>query len=277
MIDLHTHSIISDGMDTPSEIVKKAKRLGLNAIALTDHDCIAGLKEAELEAHRLGIEFIKGIEFSVTYGDNRLIHILGLGINPDNEIFSKLYTDYRKSRYNQIHHIFKGLNKRGIYPVLEEVLALSQDGYLDRQTIGRWLLQEGITKSMHSSWVDYLDLFPYREGELIDMKSALKMIKAAGGKSFMAHFHKPIGLKGYTDAECDLILKDLKSLGLDGLECYYPDFTHEDYVKVNNYVSKYDFIISGGSDYHGSNRPGVELGIGSGNMDVPNELLDHIL
>jgi len=277
MIDLHVHSIISDGMDTPSEIIRKAKRIGLDALALTDHDCIAGLEEAELEAHRLGVKFVKGIEFSVTYGDNRLIHILGLGINPDNEVFSKLYAEYRKSRSNQIHHIFEGLNKRGIYPVMEEVLALSPDGCLDRQTLGRWLLEKGITKSMHSSWVDYLDLFPYREGELIVMETALKMIKAAGGKSFMAHFHKPIGLKDYSKGECHKILTDLKALGLDGMESYYPDFTHEDYLKVNKYITKYNFLVSGGSDYHGSNRPSVELGIGSGSMNVPNKVLDSII
>lgn len=277
MIDLHAHSMYSDGMDTPVEIIRKAKNLGLEAIAITDHDCIAGLDEASEEANKLGVNFIKGIELSVTYGEKRLIHILGLGIDPSKEGFKSLYQIYRESRHKQLGHVIKGLNKRGIYPEMDEVLELSPDGYLDRQTVGRWLLQKGISKSMHSSWVDYLDVFPYKDGELITMKSAFELIKAGGGKSFMAHFHKPIGLKGYSESQCHAILSDLKSLGLDGLECYYPDYTDENIRQVNTYVKKYDFLISGGTDYHGSNRPSVELGIGTGDMRVPNELLEFII
>ena len=276
MIDLHAHTTISDGMDTPVELVRKAKKLGLEAIALTDHDCIDGLKEAENEAKKLGITFIRGIELSVTYGENRILHILGLGIDPEEEGFVKAYKKYRKTRHEQVEHIIKGLNKRDIYPVKDELFQLSSDGCLDRQTIGRWLLLSGVTKSMSSSWVDYLDLFPYREGELIDMVTALNMIKSAGGKSFMAHYHKPIGLKGYNEAECDEILTKLKSLGLDGLEYYYPDYMDANHDELDKYIRKYGFIRSGGTDYHGSNRPEVELGIGYGNMSVPIDLLEHL-
>jgi len=276
MIDLHVHSIISDGMDTPTEIVRKAKKLGLEAITLTDHDCIDGLKEASIEADRIGITFVKGIELSVLYGEKRIIHILGLGINPEEENFKNAYKAYRKSRHKQVTHIIKALNKINIFPDMKQLITLSTDGFLDRLTVARWLLKSGVTKSMSASWIDYLDHIPYREGELIDVVTALNMIKSAGGKSFMAHYHKPIGLKGYTKAECDKRLTELKSLGLDGLEYYYPDYVAENYNELDIYIKKYDFIKSGGTDYHGSNRPGVELGSGNGNLSIPVELLENI-
>lgn len=276
MIDLHVHSTISDGMDRPSEIVRKAKKHGIEAIALTDHDCIDGLKEAREEAKKLGITFVNGIELSVTYGDNRIIHILGLGINPENKEFLKAYKAYRLSRHNQLSYVIEGLNQRNIFPDMKDLIDLSTDGLLDRLTVGRWLLNSGVTSSMHSSWVDYLDHFPYRRGELIDMASAINMIKVSGGKSFLAHYHKPIGLKGYTENQCDEILTDLKSLGLDGLECYYPDFDDVNRQELNEYRIKYKFIQSGGTDYHGANRPGVELGLGRGDMNIPKELLENI-
>jgi predicted metal-dependent phosphoesterase TrpH len=277
MIDLHAHSIISDGVDTPIDIIRKAKEKRLKAVALTDHDSIDGLNEAETEARKLEVTFIKGIELSVAYGDNRLIHILGIGIDPEEVYFKKRYLEYRQTKHNQVDVTIKDLSDLGIQIPRSELYEISTDGFLDRQSIAKWLFKNGHTTSIAGSWAEYIDLIPYEEGELMDMPSALKMIRTAGGKSFMAHYHKPIGLLGYSEAECHDILTDLKSLGLDGLERYYPDYTEENHQVLDTYVEKYDFIISGGSDYHGSNRPGVDLGTGTGSLCVPDTLLETIL
>lgn len=278
MIDMHVHSTISDGMETPSETIKKAAKLGLTAVAITDHDCIDGLEEAQEESKRHDIIFVPGIELSVSYGENRLIHILGLNIDWKNEAFLQLYKAYRQSRNKQIDHIIKGIRKRfNIDIPLDELYDLSTDGMLDRQTVAKWLLFKGYTSMMKYSWINYIDHFDYVSGELLDMKTALEMIRLAGGKSFMAHFHKPIGLKGYNNRELNTILQHLKSLGLDGMEAFYPDFTKEDYLKVQAILDNYDFLSCGGSDYHGSNRPSVSLGIGEGTMVVPDGLLRDIL
>lgn len=276
MIDLHVHSTISDGMDSPKQIIRKAKQLGLTTVALTDHDCIDGLIEAEKEAHKLGINFIKGIELSVSYGEGRIIHILGLGINPEDPTFKQHYTAFRQRRNHYVKNTLASLNKQGIFPETKELLEISTDAYLDRQTVAKWLLKTGYTTSMQESWVNYIDKIPYAEDELIDMVSALNMIRSAGGKSFMAHFHKPIGLFGYSEEECHNILTELKTLGLNGLEGYYPDFTSEHHKILDGYIKKYGFIASGGSDYHGSNRPSVKLGKGNGSLHVPDSLIEEI-
>jgi len=276
MIDLHVHSTISDGMDSPKEIVKKAKTIGLTAVALTDHNCIEGLKEAKREANKLGITFINGIELSVSYGNGRQLHILGLGIDPEETNFKKSYLTYKQSRHDQINYSILELNKLGIYPKPHELDAISTDGFLDRQTLAKWLVINGYTKSIPSSWIEYLDHYPHIEGELIDIATALDMIKSAGGKSFMAHYHKQIGLLGYDEEECHDILSELKSLGLDGLERYYSDYNALDHKKLDEYIETHDFITSGGSDYHGSNRPSVELGSGTDSLSVPDKLLNPI-
>ena len=277
MIDLHTHTTISDGTLTPKELIQQAKKTGLSAVAITDHDNIAGLDEAQHEADQLGITLIKGIEFSVTFGKNRLIHILGLGIDPQREGFMEIYTDYRQKRLDRLPPVFENLQSIGVSISPEAVLPFVSGGYMDRQSIAKYLVAKGYTKNVRDSWINYLDKIDYTEGELIQPKDAFRAIHAAGGKAFLAHFHLNIGLKGYSKEEERRHLKNLKELGLDGMEYYYPSFTKEDKLRCASYIEDFDFIESGGTDFHGANRPQIKLGIGKGDFYVPDELLEYIL
>lgn len=277
MIDLHAHTTISDGTVSPRELIRLAKEVNLSAIAITDHDSIDGHTEAQNEADKLKIKLIKGIEFSVSYGENRLIHILGLGIDSQNNEFLDIYHTYRKIRSEKLDHVFDELSKMGVSINRKDVNPYIVGGYMDRQAIAKCLVDKGYASIIKHSWINYLDHIPYIEGELITPENAFKAIHAGGGKSFMAHYHLNIGLKGYTVSESKYHLKRLKDLGLDGLESYYPSFSPEDIRLCESYIKEFGFLKSGGSDFHGSNRPHVKLGVGEGEFCVPDTLLENII
>ena len=201
MIDLHAHTTISDGTVSPRELIQAAKKAGLTAVAITDHDSIDGIDEAQSEADRLGIKLVRGIEFSVAYGRNRLIHILGLGIEPRNEGFMSIYTRYRQVRSLKLTHVFNKIHSMGVQFEHEDVEPYITGGYMDRQAIAKFLFAEGYAPSIKHAWMNFLDHIEYTDGELITPEDAFSAIHEAGGKAFMAHFHLPIGLKGYSDEE----------------------------------------------------------------------------
>ncbi|WP_430937124.1 PHP domain-containing protein [Saccharicrinis sp. 156] len=277
MIDLHTHTTVSDGTVTPKELIYQAKETGLLAVAITDHDSIDGLDEAQHEADRLGVTFINGIEFSATFGKNRLIHILGLGIDPQSEGFKRIYTNYRQNRSDRLLQVFKKLRSMGVAIGPEDVEPFVTGGYMDRQAIAKCLVAKGLAKSVRNSWINYLDKIDYINGELIQPEAAFSAIHAAGGKAFLAHYHLKIGFKGYSEVNTRMLLKKLKELGLDGMECYYPSFSEEEKLRCAEYIEDFDFIKSGGTDFHGANRSHIKLGVGEGDFNVPDELLDEIL
>ncbi len=277
MIDLHAHTHISDGTASPKDIIRMAKEAGLSAIAITDHDTIDGLAEAQQEANRLAVNFVNGIEFSATFGDNRLIHILGLGLDISNEQFLQIYTQYRKTRANKLSLVFDDMRAMGVHVTTEDVTPFITGEFMDRQALAKYLVAKGYTNSVRESWKKYLDKIDYYEGELIHPQTAFEAIHAAGGKAFLAHYHLKIGLNGYSGAETQTRLQQLKDWGLDGMEAYYPSFSEEDQARCFQIIQDFDFIASGGTDFHGENRPHIQLGIGEGNFHVPDEILEEIL
>jgi len=277
MIDLHVHSYISDGSDSPTDIISKAKRLGLCAIALTDHDSIDGLKEAADAANRIGVTFIKGIELSVDYGNGRLLHILGLGIEPDHPVFNRIYIRYKEDRQSALSVVIRKLQERGIHVTWEELMEFQTGNWLDRQAIAKWLVKYGHAPSISSAWMDIIDYIPYEEGELISLDDALCMIKSSGGLSFLAHYNKFIGFEGYTSEKLKKHIGDLKRKGLDGIERYYPTFTKENHNELDDLIKQYQLLSSGGTDYHGLNRPSIQLGTGEGDFEVPDRIYTSLV
>ncbi len=276
MIDLHVHSNISDGTATPSEIIQMAKARNLSAIALTDHDTIDGIKEATIEAKRLGILFIEGIELSVDNGNGRVIHMLGLNLNVKNPDFLELYTSYKKERESKLFLTIEAMAKMGINLKKDELIPFKTGEWLDRQAIAKWLVYTKKVENITNAWINYLDKIPYKKGEIMSPEMAIKMIKAGGGKSFIAHYNKKIGFQGYSFNEMKTRLQELKDMGLDGMERYYPTFTPTDEKEVDSLMELYDFIPCGGSDYHGGNRPNIEIGIGDGKLNVPDSILTKL-
>lgn len=273
-IDLHTHSYISDGSCSPTEVVKAAKKNNLRAIALTDHDSIAGLKEALISAQKYNIEIIPGIEISSLYENGIIIHILGLGIDMNNKYFLSSYTKMKKARENSVPKILQILkNKHRLIIDINDLYKVRYDEYLSRYYIYRYILENKICMEAQKIWDIYLDPIPYEQDELISVNEAIEMIHQAGGLSFLAHCNKKIGLGSFNNDEIEKHIQYLLSLGLNGVERYYPSFNNNDYKFLDYLITKYKMPYSGGTDYHGSNRDDIDIGVGDGTLKIPYSII----
>jgi predicted metal-dependent phosphoesterase TrpH len=276
MIDLHVHSYVSDGSNSPAEIIKMAYEKKIKAIALTDHDSVEGILEAEKEAEKYEVDFLKGIEISVDYGQGNLLHILGIGIDPSNEEFQKAYKKMKSSREEGLDRVIGILKKQGIAITFEDLKKYAVGKYLDRQAIPKYFVANKICCTVPEVWQRYLDPIPYGKGELLDPEETISIIKSSGGLSFLAHIHKRIGFLQYNQDEKEQNIKHLIALGLDGIERYYPTFTDEDVKYVDYLINKFKLIPTGGTDFHGGNRPEVSLGEAPNNFYVPDEIYNKI-
>lgn len=276
-IDLHIHSYISDGSIAPKDIVDLAIKNNIRAIALTDHDSIEGIEELSKYAKKLELDFLTGIEISCKYKDNKIIHILGLGIDVNNPNFINPYKEMKLARENGLDEVIKYITDKGINISKEDLQNLSTNKYIDRYTIYRYFIENNICSNPQEIWNKYLDKVPYGKGELINVEDAIDMIIKSGGVAMLAHYNKEIGFKGYTKEEIEENIKYLVKKGLSGVELYYPSFKREDYEFLNYIIDKYDLIYSGGTDFHGKNRKDINLGIGNGDFYVPFSIYEMII
>jgi 3',5'-nucleoside bisphosphate phosphatase len=277
-IDLHTHTNISDGASNPKELIEDAIKENVTAIALTDHDNIAGIYEASKYAEENNIKFLNGIEISSLYKDGRILHILGIGIDITNDFFLTTFYNMKKSREKSIKKILEEVCKKGVNISIEELRENSISEYLDRYDIYRYFIKNNICNSAQEIWDKYLDPIPYEKGELIKVEDSINIIKKSGGLSFLAHYNKSIGFGGLSNEEIENEIKYLINLGLDGIEKYYPSFVEEDYKFINYLINKYNLIYSGGTDYHGKNRPDIKIGSGkNNNLSIPSCIYENII
>lgn len=277
-IDLHVHSLVSDGSMTPAEIARHAHKIGLSAFALTDHDVIAGTAAARNAAAREGIEFINGMELSAEYHGQK-IHIICLGFDENNPAFKTLYERIRAIKEGKIPEIIDFIHRRGIDISLEKVKPFIHGDILDRYAIMRYLVSLNLYDRAQPLWDNYINPAVAALGLnfSITAEEALPLIHKAGGVTSLAHYHKAIGLKGMTRREQETAILHLHAMGLDGMEKYYPSYTKEDAAFAAYMIDKYKLLATGGTDFHGANRPGIELGTGlNGNLAIPYEILSAI-
>lgn len=269
LTDLHCHSVYSDGTCTPEEIVKEAKRIGLSSIALTDHDAIDGIEEFHKAGQKYGIETITGIELAAQH--NRFhreeIHIVGLGFDINSVPLKRLMEQIAIDRDTRNHIIIEELNKHGYDITLEDVLQTSKNGVLMRSHFITLLLQK-----RHQESRDYLfDKFlsvnsrAFKEVDFASSEKIISTIHKAGGVAVLAH---PT-LYSMTPSQIESLVSELKGYGLDGIEVEYTTFTPEQTKLITHIADKYNLFYSGGSDFHGTYKPGVYLGIGKGNLKIP--------
>ncbi len=269
-IDLHVHSIVSDGSYTPAEIARLAAQKGLGGFALTDHESIQGIDEAAGEARRLGVSFLPGIEISVEYQGRRL-HILGLGFDAQAPAFLELYHKIRAIKEAKIPELIEGIRARGI-EISEDVVRLHAAGRIDRYAIMRYLVGLRLFDRAQPLWDQYINPVVRELGidQDVSAEEVFAAVHAAGGITSLAHFHKRIGLKGLTREEQEQAVSHLHDMGLDGMERWYPSYTDDDAAFAARLIAKYDLLVTGGTDFHGTNRAGIELGSGyENNMAVP--------
>lgn len=277
-VDLHVHSLVSDGSFRPEELAKQASAAGLSAFTLTDHDNIAGNEAAAAAAKAAGLEFINGMELSAEY-NGRKIHIVCLGFDPEHPSFQLIYQRIRSIKEGRIPEMIDFVAHKGVDISLAKVKEFAQGRPIDRYAIMRYLVSLQLYDRAQPLWDNYLDPAAVALGLDVNItaEEALPRIREAGGVTSLAHFHKNIGLKGLTRKEQETAILHLHSMGLNGMERFYPNYSADDAAFAGYMIEKYDLMPTGGTDFHGANRPNVAMGTGiGGNMAVPYEFFTGV-
>lgn len=275
MIDLHVHSSKSDGTLTPTQLVSHAVNMGVSAFALTDHDSIDGINEALQAAEGQPVTVIPGIEFSTSYGEKD-IHILGLNITHQTPAFASALDAFVHSRIERNIKMCKKLQDyAGIDITYEKLQAENPGAVLTRAHYGKYLMAHGYIKSISEAFERYIgDHCPcYIPREKVTPEQAIELIISSKGIPVLAH---PT-LYHMSDEKLNQLIIQLKEAGLAGIEAYYSTYTAGEQRQILSLAKQYELLLSGGSDFHGSNKPHIELGIGKGKLNVPDELLTNLL
>jgi predicted metal-dependent phosphoesterase TrpH len=279
-IDLHLHSTASDGTLTPSEILARALDLGLKAIAIADHDCVDGAREALAIGIPDGIRFVTGVEISTSpprfLGLQGSFHILGYAFHLEDPELNRSLALLQSARNNRNPKIIRRLNALGIDLTLNQVRRLYGDGQLGRPHIARALVEKGHAASVDDAFDRFLGTGKpaYVEKERIGWRRAIEIIRRAGGVAVLAH---PALLNLSEPRQLEDVVGRLKAMGLGGIEVYYPEHSPLETAHYADLAKRHDLIMTGGTDFHGAIKPDVEMGVGRGNFGVPYRLYAKLL
>ena len=271
-IDLHTHSNCSDGSMTPTELVAHAASRGVSAIALSDHDTVAGIDEAIKAGEKYGVEIVPAIEFSVQSATET--HILGFYIDHKSDILKQALERINAVRWQRTVNTCKNLQALGFDVTMEEALAIAPSGLIGRAHFARILMEKGYVASVKEGFDKYLaNGRPAYDGtQALTAKEAVELINSIGGVAFVAHPH----LIRLEDNELRSFLSELMTVGLCGIEGYYNEYTKEMQDYFQSLADELGLQICGGTDFHAKMKPHIEIGIGQGNMLVPYSVLENI-
>lgn len=273
MIDLHVHSTYSDGTLTPAELIRLAAETGTEALALCDHNTVAGLPDFLEAARGTDITAVPGVEFSTDYG-NRELHILGLFIPPEHFATVTEYVNalvLRKDESNR--KLLQRLKTVGIHMDYEAIQAGNPEGVVNRAVIAAEMMRQGYCESVQeafSRWLSPKHGF-FIPPKRLDAFETIRFIKSIGAVAVLAHPFlnlDPDGLRQF--------LPMAKTQGLDGMEVYYPKFDTKATALAEQLTKEFGLLPSGGSDFHGTNKPDISMGTGRNNLCIPNDILKNL-
>jgi hypothetical protein len=273
MIDLHTHSTFSDGSLTPEELVKRAKGIGLTALALTDHDCTDGLPRFTAACQAEGIRPVPGVEISADV-DTGTLHMLGYFVDAADPNLMDVLREIRDGRDLRNHRILKKLNEQGLDLSYDDVASYAGEDTVGRPHFAQAMLDKGYIKTRQEAFdrflakgkVAYVDRF-----RLTD-EGCIHAIRKAGGVPVLAH---PFTLQLDPSALRERV-RDLAAKGLGGLEVYYSEHSPDQQQMYLNLARETHLAVTGGSDFHGAMNPDIELGRGFGSLRIPDSLVDEL-
>lgn len=260
-VDLHAHSTASDGSLPPAAAVQAAHAAGLAAFALTDHDTLAGIAEAQVTADALGLRLIPGVELSVHQGSEE-VHLLGLHIRDVDALQGRLEA-FRGFRRRRAEQMVEKLNAAAIPVTLDAVLEQAAGGAIGRPHVARALVAGGWVKDLREAFDRWLGAGKpaYVDKERLDIADGIALIHEAGGIAVYAH----PGADGRREK-----IEPLVAAGLDGIEVRHPSHSREDELRLASLAAFFGLVVSGGSDWHGAMQGGRVLG----SMQVPSTWLD---
>jgi predicted metal-dependent phosphoesterase TrpH len=273
MIDLHAHSTASDGSDSPSELMELAERVGLVAVALTDHDTVEGLAEARSACEELGVRLVPGCELSCEVGPatmHLLVYFLSDGPGPLQDRLSRL----QAARSDRNERIVAVLQDHGLDVTLEEILDESGGGSVGRPHVAGVLLRKGYVGSIQEAFDAWLGKGKpaYLDRERLLPADAIELAHASGAVAVLAH---PTSL-GFEGRELERFVAGLAADGLDGMECDYGRYAPDLRAWLRAMAGRLGLAVTGGSDYHGRYKPEIALGTGLGDLSVADGLLDAL-
>ena len=274
MFDLHVHTTGSDGDLDPIQIIEKAEQVGLEYIAITDHDTVSSLGQCIEEGKKRNITVIPGVELSIEYKGG-IMHILGYGIDPKNELLISTLKQTRSAVLGRNEKILQILEREGVPVTLEEVKACSDGPNIRRPHIALAMVNRGYVKDVDEAFDRYLaseEIINIQRYKL-SAKEAIDLVKQAGGITVLAH---PNSLK-LNEEQLIKKLEELKSYGISGIEAYHYSHSESETKLYKELAERFNLICTCGSDYHGiSVKPEVELGKGKNN-NIPTDNNEIVL
>lgn len=271
--DLHTHSIFSDGTFTPAELIEGAKKAGLAAIALTDHNTVAGLPDFLAAAENSGVEAVPGVEFSTDYGDVEL-HILALYVQPEHyAIITQLLEDVTRRKEESNIALVENLNRAGYAISYDSIKAKTPNGQVNRAHIAAELTEKGYTYDRQEAFKKLLSpkCGYYQPPVRISSYDAIRFIKGLGAVAVLAH-----PFLNLDEQALRAFLPEAVACGLDGMETAYSKYTQETTLLAQKIAAEFGLKNSGGSDFHGGNKPDIALGVGRGELAIPLQWLQML-
>lgn len=266
LCDLHTHSCYSDGTWTPEQLVTEAERLGLSAIALCDHNTVSGLPEFLRAAENAKVKAIPGVELSTQYADVEL-HILGLFITPDQYgAVTALMERFLRDKEQSNRRLIERLNRAGLQLDYDKIQQQSA-GYVNRAVIAAEMTKLGYTESVQQAFRQWLSEGKgyYQPPRRLDPVDAIRFIKSIGAVAVLAHPFLNLDEPALRE-----FLPKAVEAGLDGMETIYSKFTPEQTQSAKNIAAEFGLLESGGSDFHGDNKPDIRIGVGRGDLQIPD-------
>ena len=271
-VDLHTHTTASDGSYTPSELVFLARNSNLAAVAITDHDTINGIDEAQKTGSQIGVEVVPGVEISV--GENDNMHILGLFIDHKSPILNSTLENLKEARKERNRQMVKKLQDLGFSITYEEILEKTGAENMGRLHIAKAMAEKGLVSDLAQAFSQYLSFGrdAYIPRKRLGEKEGIEVILQSGGIPVLAH----ISYLNMQEPELEKTLARLKNWGLMGVEVFYPNYDEQTQKLANRLAEKFGLLKSGGTDFHGTNRNDIHLGTGKGDMHIPYKLLEKL-
>ena len=270
--DLHTHSTFSDGTFTPTELVAAAETLGLSAVALTDHNTIAGLPEFLTSGNGSSVETVPGVEFSTEYNGIEL-HILALYLKEEHfPAVTAMMENFRIRKEKSNEDLVAALAKDGMVIDYEAIKA-GAGGYINRAHIAAELTRLGYAESIKAAFKGLLSPGAgyYTPPQRLDAYDAIRFIRSIGAAAVLAH-----PFLNLDEEELRSFLPEAVSAGLDGMETLYPRYSPEETALAQSIAEEFALLPSGGSDFHGENKPDIALGTGTGELRVPCHFLGKL-
>lgn len=272
LCDLHTHSYFSDGTCSPAVLLRQAQQLQLSAVVMCDHNTVRGLTEFAAAGKGSPVEAVPGVEFSTQYGDTEL-HIIGMFIRPETHAeITALLEELLRAKEQSNRALLLRLHDAGIALDYEKIKRQSGD-YVNRSVIAAEMVRLGYVPSIKDAFKQYMSEKSgyYVPPQRLDALEAIRFIKSIGAVAVLAH-----PFLNLDEAGLRTFLPQAVEAGLDGMEVYYSKYSPEDTALAQEIARQFQLLPSGGSDYHGDNKPDIRLGVGRGDLRIPDSWLDAL-